>query len=257
MAVATGAAVAGLAIAAGGATMSFIQAGKQRQMQVQAQNDAEEAMAQAKKALDVNYYNALSVNKEPYELQRQAMLEQGAQAIDAGKEQGRGAGETAGRVQMAMNEGQSGIRTAMGNDMQTIQNKQLGEDSRLRDVGVQIDMQNAKGSQNAAATAGAAANANMQQGFQGLQNAAGQAMSMASLYPQAQGGNTQGGSTGSWGNGNAPLDWINNISANKSITPPYAAGINANTPNYAPYPPQQQNYNTNPFDLNYNNILGH
>lgn len=236
MAIATALAVGGLAVAAGGSAMSFIQAGKQRNLQLQAQQDAATAMEQARKSLDVNYFNALSVNKEPYELQRQALLSQGAQAIEAGQEQGRGSAETAGRVQMAMNDAQSGIRTAMGNDMTAIQNKQLGEDSRLRDVGVQIDLASAQGSQIAAQNAAKQQAEDMKQGFQGLQNVGQQAIGMVNLYPSSGAKMT---------NGANPIDPIQpNMGASQAgqLSP---LGLNtfSQGQNY------NQSYNQNPFNI--------
>ena len=256
MAIATALAVGGLAVAAGGSAMSFIQAGKQRNLQLQAQKDAADAMAQARKSLDVNYFNALSVNKEPYELQRQALLSQGAQAIEAGQEQGRGSAETAGRVQMAMNDAQSGIRTAMGNDMTTIQNKQLGEDGRLRDVGVQIDLAKVQGSQIAAQNAAKQQAADMKQGFQGLQNVGQQAIGMANLYPsKGSDAETATPNAGQWANGNAPLDWVNNITNQQQINVPYGQGQNANTPVNSPYAPLPQNQGQNNYLFQANPFL--
>ena len=58
---------------------------------------------------------------------------------------------------MAQNEAQAGVRTAMGTEMDAIQKLQLGEDSRLRDVGVQLDLGEAEGAQLAAQNAQTAA----------------------------------------------------------------------------------------------------
>ena len=69
------------------------------------------------------------------------MLSQGAQAIQAGVESERGAAATAGRIQMAANEGQGAIRTAMGQDMQQLEMLSAQEEGRLRDIGVQLDLE--------------------------------------------------------------------------------------------------------------------
>jgi len=97
----TTAAVVGIAATAGTTAMSFTQAGKQRKLQRQAESEAAEAMAAARKKLDVNFYEQLAIQKEPYELEREALLSAGAQAIEAGQESERGAAATAGRVMMA------------------------------------------------------------------------------------------------------------------------------------------------------------
>lgn len=172
----------GLAATAGGTGMSFAQAGKQKKLQKKAEAEAEEAMQSARKALEVNYYASQSIQKEPYELEREALLSQGAQAIQAGVESERGAAATAGRVQMAMNEGQAGIRTAMSKEMMDLENKQLAEQSRLRDVGVQLDLGEVEGAQLAARDAAEARALSIAQGFEGVTSLASQLAAMPSLY---------------------------------------------------------------------------
>jgi vacuolar-type H+-ATPase subunit H/type II secretory pathway pseudopilin PulG len=184
MGVATAIAIGGLVVSAATTTKSFIDAGKQNKLKKEADQDAKNAMDAARKKLEVNYYDLMAVKKEPYELEREAMLSQGAQAIEAGQEQERGAAATAGRVQMAMNEGQSGIRTAMGKEMTDIEKLQLGEDSRLRDVGVQLDLGEAEGAQAAARDAQQAAAAATSQAWQGVASTAQQGLAMVSLYPK-------------------------------------------------------------------------
>lgn len=184
MGVATALAIGGAVASAASTVGSFAQAGKQRRLQNQAQADAEKAMAEAKKALDVNYYAGLSIQKEPYELQREALLSQGAQAIEAGVESERGAAATAGRVYGAQNVAQGDVRTAMGKEMSDLEKLTAQEKSRLRDVGVQINMEEAAGAQQAAADAQRAAAQATQAGFAGLQSMGQQALSMVPLYPK-------------------------------------------------------------------------
>jgi len=185
------AAVTGVVLAAASATKSFIDAGKQRNLQKQAQEDASKAMAEARAKLEKNFYDEMAVKKEPYELEREAMLAQGAQAIDAAQEQERGAAAAAGKVQMAMNEGQAGIRTAMGREMTEIERLKLAEDSRLRDVNVQLDLGEAEGAQLAARDAAEAAAAATAQGFQSLQSGIQQGIKGAELYKQDRKGQAQ------------------------------------------------------------------
>lgn len=165
-----------------GTVGSFVQAAKQRNIQKQAEADAAAAMAEARKQLEKNYYDVMGVKKEPYELEREAMLAQGAQAIQAGVESERGAAATAGKVQMAMNEGQAGIRTAMGQEMTDIEKLKLAEDARLRDVGVQLDLEEAGGQQQMAADAQRAAVASTAQGFAGITSAGQQVGEAMDLY---------------------------------------------------------------------------
>ena len=181
MAVITSAALAGTAITAatiasgvgvaatvGTTAMSFANAGKQRKLVKEAEEAAGTAMAEARKKLEVNVYDKLAIQKEPYELQREAMLSQGAQAIQAGVESERGAAATAGRVQMAANEGQAAIRSAMGQDLQQLEMLSAQEEGRLRDIGVQLDLEEVAGAQLAAANAQELGAQATQQGFQGV-----------------------------------------------------------------------------------------
>ena len=137
----------GIASSLGGAAMSFTQANKQQKLQEEAEAEAAKAMLEARGILDINYMNALSVQKEPYELQREAMVAQGAQAIDAAQESERGTAAAAGRVQMAQDEAQAGIRTAMGKELTDIERLKVAEDARLRDLNVQLDLAEGEGKQ--------------------------------------------------------------------------------------------------------------
>ena len=188
------AAVIGATAAVAGTTMSFVQAGKQKQAQRQAERDADEAMAKARKKLEVNFYSAQGIKKEPYELEREALLSQGAGAIQAGVESERGAAATAGRIQLAQQQGQAGVRSAMGQEMTALENKQLGEESRLRDIGVQLDLGEVSGAQQAASNSAELSAQSMQQGFQGLVNVGQQVASFVPLFGKSTAGVT--GTTG-------------------------------------------------------------
>ena len=174
----------GLAITAGTTAASFAQAAKQRKLMDQANIDAEKALAEARKKLDVNYFDALAVQKEPYELQREALLSSGAQALQMAQETERGGGAAAGRVQMAQNEAQAGIRTAQGEELSDLAKLSATEESRLRDIGVQLDLENVAGAQQAAADAQKAAAAATTAGIAGIQSMGSQAIDMAPLYGQ-------------------------------------------------------------------------
>jgi hypothetical protein len=184
MGVATAVAIGGLAISAASTTASFVQAGQQRKKQRQAEADAAAAMAEARKKLEVNFAENRSIQKEPYELAREAILSSGAQALQQGVESDRGAEVTAGKVQMAMNQGQADIRTAMGQEMTDIEKDIINEQSRLRDLGVQLDLGEVEGAQLAARDAQEAATAANMEGFQGLTSTLQQGLAMVPLYQQ-------------------------------------------------------------------------
>lgn len=175
---------AGIGLAATAATtgMSFAQAGKQRKLMREAEAAADSAMQEARKKLEVNVYENLAINKEPYELAREAMLSQGAQAIQAGVESERGAAATAGRIQMATNEGQAGIRTAMGDELQRLEMLSAQEEGRLRDIGVQLDLEEVAGAQLAAANAQELGAAALAQGMEGVTSLGSQLAEKAPLF---------------------------------------------------------------------------
>lgn len=179
MAVATSTALAigAVASSAGGAIMSFNQAAKQNRLMTQAQQDAANAMASARGLLQKNYMKGLSINKEPYELEREAALSQGAQAIEAGVESERGSAATAGRIQAGMNDLQAEQRKALNKDIQDINEKILNEESRLRDVNVELDLGEAEGAQKAARDAAEAKNKAIQSGMNQAMSAVGQSIS--------------------------------------------------------------------------------
>jgi hypothetical protein len=175
-------AIIGIASTVATTAMSFAQANKQKKLQKQAEQEADKAMFAARKRLEVNYMDALSVQKEPYELARQAMLAQGTQATQAGQESERGAAATAGRVQMGQNEAQGDIRTAMGKELTEIERLKVAEDARLRDLNVQLDLGEIEGAQMAAANAQEMSAAAMEQGFAGVTSAATQGANLIPLY---------------------------------------------------------------------------
>jgi hypothetical protein len=177
------AAAAGLAATAGTTAGSFIQAGKQRQAMLDAQRDADNAMAEARKKLDVNFYESLSIPKEAYAQQVQANLVAGAGAIQAATEgEARGAGAVAGMVQAQQNQAQNEIRANMGQDIYNLQAATAQEDARLRDIGIQLDLGEVEGAQLAAANAQEMSAQALQQGMQGVTSLASQASSMAPLF---------------------------------------------------------------------------
>jgi hypothetical protein len=164
------------------AGMSAAQASKQSRMQKQAEAEAEKAMASARSRLDVNFYDKLSVKKEPYELAIEASNVAAAQALEAGRESERGVAATAGRVQMAKNEQQRQIATAFGQELTDLERLSATEDSRLRDVNTQIDLSEAEGAQKAARDAQEAKAAATTAAIQGGISAVGQGINAANLY---------------------------------------------------------------------------
>lgn len=174
MAIATASAIAlgGMAISAGTAGMSFAQAGKQKSLQRQAERDAQNAFDEARKDLGKNYYQAIGIQKEPYELSREGMLSTSFGLTQAAQESERGAAEAAGRIYLASQQGQGQIRSEMGKELSDLEKLTAQEASRLRDIGVGLDLEQAAGYQQAAADAQKAAAAATEQGMKSATDAA-------------------------------------------------------------------------------------
>ena len=177
------AAIATGTAAVAGSISSFSQAAQQKKKQAAAEREADKAMREARKRLEVNVMEGLSIQKEPYELAREAALVTGAQALQAGVEGAeRGAAATAGRVAMAQAAEQARIRSAMGQELTDINRAVVAEEGRLADIGMGISLEEAAGAQQAAADAEMLRAQALQQGFEGLVSAGTTAMSLAPLY---------------------------------------------------------------------------
>jgi hypothetical protein len=163
--------IASVAVSAGGASANFIQANKQMKLKRQAEQDAKKAYEEAKKQINVNPWDALGIPKEAYELERQAFLSQGAQAIAAGQEGDRGAAATAGRIQMAQNVQQGDVRTAMSKEMQDLAKLSATEQANIKDQIAGLSLQEAQGYQTQAKEAKEARAKLIQEGTKGVTEA--------------------------------------------------------------------------------------
>jgi len=183
----------GMATTAATTGASFGQAAKQKRMQRKAQQDANRAMADARKKLDVNYLEALAIQKEPYELQREATLQASATAMEGVREgSARGAAAGAGRLALATQQGLSQNRANMSKELQELQRATADEEGRLRDIGVQLDLQEVQGAQQAVADAEAAKRQATSQGVQGLISLGSQAVQAVPLYGKSASGKAFG-----------------------------------------------------------------
>ena len=176
--------IAGVAIAAGSTASSFIQAGKSKRKQQEYEAEADKAMAEARRQLQVNYAKQMSIKKEPYAQERLAMLSQGQQVVNAASESDRGAASAAGQVLMGQQASQADIANRQVTDLQNIENAILEEESRLRDINVDLDMQEVEGQMAAAADMRTQAALQTQQGIQGAANTLQAGISMIPLYSQ-------------------------------------------------------------------------
>lgn len=184
---ATTAAIASTASALGGSYMSFRQAAQQRRLQGEARDAAEKMIQEARKRADQNVFEALSVNKEPYNRMREDLVSQGAEALRAGIESDRGAGAVAGRVLMAQNVAGRNIAEAQGLEQSRINELVAGEEGRLQDYLASLSEMEAEGAQMAEAQAQQAAAQATAQGFTGLTSAVASGSELLPLYYQGKG----------------------------------------------------------------------
>jgi hypothetical protein len=168
MALGTALTVASAASSAIGAGVSFAQASRNRKLQLEAEQAAEEAMKGAKRELEVNYYDQLSLPMQAYDFQRDANLAAGAQAIEAGRESERGGVGTAGKIQMAQQDAQQKLAGTMADELMGLEKLSATEDVRLAGERKNLQLAEVEGAQKAAASAQQMAAASMQGGFSAL-----------------------------------------------------------------------------------------
>ena len=170
---------AGVSIAATAATTvgSFSQAHKQKKEMRKAEKEAKKSLMRAKKKLDVNFYEGLSIPMTPYEKERDALLSAGTQAMETAVEgEERGASATAGRLMAAQRANQADVSTRQGKQLFDLQKLVTAEDSRLQAEKMNLDLAEAEGAQLAARDAAQARAAAISQGFQGVTSLASQAL---------------------------------------------------------------------------------
>lgn len=185
----TAATIASLAATAATTTASFVQASKQKKMLQKAEREAETSLEEAKKILDVNYYKGLSLQKEPYERAREAILSQQAQALQAAQEaETRGLAATAGRTVMAGQEAQRGIAMAYGEKLSELEKLAAAEESRIAGLQGQILLEESAGAQLAAKDAEERRQLATQQAMAGVGSFIQQGIQLAPLFGKADEG---------------------------------------------------------------------
>jgi len=176
------AAIGGLASTALTTGFSINDLIKSKRLQKEADAEAQKAMAEAKKLLDVNVYEALNIQMKPYDLEREAALTTGAQLIEAGRESERGAAAMAGRIQANQQALNRDIQTRMGKEMADLQKLTAAEDSRLKDVKTQLYLDEVEGAQQASAMYDERAAQAAQNAIAGTASMIGQAAKLPALY---------------------------------------------------------------------------
>jgi len=182
MALGTALAVGSAASSAIGAGMSFAQAARNRKLQLEAEAEAEKALSNAKRELEVNYYDQLSVPMQAYQLERDANLVTAAQAIEAGRESERGGVATAGRIQMLSQEAQQKAAADVADQLMELNKLSATEDARLADERKKLALAETEGAQAAAANYQGMAAQSMQSGFGALTQGLGSALGREDFF---------------------------------------------------------------------------
>jgi len=180
---ATIAAIGGLVISATATTASFVQAGKQRKARDKAAEAAEKKMNDARRRLETNYMESLSIPKEVYEQEYENLQNLYSTALDNIKEGSqRGAAAGAGMVLDKQQKSARQTRIDQAADVFNLERAIALEESRLSDIKTQLDLEEATGAQAAAADAEAARMAAINQGIQSTANTAQQGLNMVPLF---------------------------------------------------------------------------
>jgi hypothetical protein len=174
--------IASLALSVGTSAYSFAGAMKSKRLQRESQLDAERAMAEAKKRLEINVYEKLGIAKLPYEQAREAALVQGAMATEAARESERGSAAAAGRIQMAQAQEQQTVRAAQEQEMMNLNKLVAEEEGRLLDIGTQLNLEEVAGAQQAARDYEEQANRRIFQGIETASDSIKAGIQMAPLY---------------------------------------------------------------------------
>ena len=182
MAMGTALAVGSAASSAIGAGMSFAQAARNRKLQLEAEAAAEKALVDAKKKLEVNYYDQLSLPMKGYELERDAIMASAAQAIEAGRESERGGVATAGKIQMLAQDAQQKAAADVEKQLMDLESLSAAEDARLAGKMAEISLAESTGAQQAAADYQSMAANSIQSGLGSITQGLGSALAREDFF---------------------------------------------------------------------------
>lgn len=143
--------IAMVATQAGTALLSGAQAVKMRTEQQKAEQAASNLMKDVYSLLDKNQYAAVSLPMKAYEIEREALASQGAQAVEAGRESERTAAATAGLTMSQFRKGLRDIQSEQADKMLELDLLTAQEAARKDDIKAQFKAQEAEGAQMAAA----------------------------------------------------------------------------------------------------------
>ena len=126
--------VGSMASTAGSMGMSISQASQARRDRDEADREAQRLTDEVESQLEINPFDALAIQKEPYEMAMDAAVEAAAIESQALAEADpRYLAGLAGKRRMGQEESLQGIRAAMGQEMLGLEKMSAAEDAKLRD----------------------------------------------------------------------------------------------------------------------------
>jgi len=183
MGIETAAAVASMAATAGSTGMSISQASKARKAQREAEREAQRITEETKRMMDVNPFEAVAIQKEPYEIMAESIVEGAAREAEllAEADPRYLAGMAGARGQQQQDQLEK-VRSAMSRELQDLEMNTAQEESNIRNNLQRFAEKEITGAQQAAAEQERIANQATIGAIQGFGNLAGQAADFASLY---------------------------------------------------------------------------
>lgn len=160
-----------LAIQTGTTVASGLQAAKQRKIMEGSEQEADKYMADARKRLDVNVYEELSVNRDIYDKERDTLQAVGESYVELTAGQDR-AGSNVQNVFNAVQTGSEKISMKEAKEVDKLNLEVADEEARLLDIGTQLDLGEVVGAQKKAADAEAKATAFKGDFIKGIGNTA-------------------------------------------------------------------------------------
>lgn len=183
MSIGTAAAIASMAATAGSTGMSISQASKARKAQREAEREAQRITEETKRMMDMNPFEAVAIQKEPYEIMAESIVEGAAREAEllAEADPRYLAGMAGARGQQQQDQLEK-VRSAMSRELQDLEMTTAQEESNIRNNLQRFAEKEITGAQQAAAEQERIANQATVGAIQGFGSLAGQAAELAPLY---------------------------------------------------------------------------
>ena len=179
--------IAQIAVQAGTALISGVQAQKMRKEQQKSEQEAARLMQDIYGELEKNQYAAVGLPMKSFELEREALAAQGVQAVQAGAESERTATATAGLTMSQYRKALRDIQSEQADKMLELDLLTAQEAARKGDIKMQFKAQEAEGAAAATADFEQRKLASVGGAIEGVVGAAGTAMSAIPLFKATQG----------------------------------------------------------------------